>query len=55
MMIKAVGVALYDIGKTVRLLEKKPISHMLKDSNMVADMPRAHPGIQVQEEVGKDI
>ena len=32
------------MGKGVRLFEKKPIPHMLKDGNtVVAMMPRAHP------------
>ena len=40
------------MGKGVRLFEEKPIPHMLKDGNtVVAMMPRAHPGIQVQVEV----
>ena len=45
-----------DMGKRVRLFEQKHIPHMLKHGNkVVAMMPRAHPGIQVQVEVIKNM
>ena len=44
------------MGKRVRLFEKRSIPHMLKDGDMVvAMMLRAHPGIQVQVEVIKNM
>ena len=54
--VKAIGLVLDNKGQTVNLYEKRPFPLMVeKNGNMVVAVTTALPGIQVEDEVNRDM